>query len=270
MPWFQLSEKRSNKALEAIAQAIFKDWFVDFGPVHAKVAGRDLSLLDNISTLFPDKLAGSEIGEIPEGWKVKPFTSFLEILYGGTPKTSESSYWSGEIPWCTIADVKSNGIWLTQTQKSITDRGLENSAAKLLPKKTVIVTVRGTVGEVAIAGKEMTTNQSCFALRVLPQISEFWVYLQLLSFVGTLKSNALGSVFDTITKKIFKQLLVSSPSIELTKEFHRIVSVVFEMILINTQNIETLSEIRDTLLSKLISGELQIPDGDKLLEEACN
>ena len=114
----------------------------------------------------------------------------------------------------------------------------------------------------------MTTNQSCFALRVLPQISEFWVYLQLLSFVGTLKSNALGSVFDTITKKIFKQLLVSSPSIELTKEFHRIVSVVFEMILINTQNIETLSEIRDTLLSKLISGELQIPDGDKLLEEA--
>ena len=136
MPWFQLSEKCSNKALEAIAQAIFKDWFVDFGPVHAEVAGRDPSLPDNISTLFPDKLAGSEIGEIPEGWKVKPFTSFLEILYGGTPKTSESSYWSGEIPWCTIADVKSNGIWLTQTQKSITDRGLENSAAKLLPKKS--------------------------------------------------------------------------------------------------------------------------------------
>ena len=110
----------------------------------------------------------------------------------------------------------------------------------------------------------MTTNQSCFALRALPEISEFWVYLQLLFFVGVLKSNAHGSVFDTITKKTFKQLLISSPPIELIREFHKVVSNIFERILINDQEIETLSEIRDTLLPKLILGELRISDAEKL------
>ena len=256
-----------NETLEGIAQTIFKDWFVDFGPVRAKQANRRLFLPQRILSLFPDRLVDSEIGKIPNGWKVGQFMSFFELLSGGTPRTSESRFWNGQIPWASIADLKSNGTWLNQTQKFITEQGLDNSSAKLLPKGTAIVTVRGTVGKVAIAGKEMTTNQSCFALRALPQISEFWVYLQLLFFVGVLKSNAHGSVFDTITKKTFKQLLISSPPIELIGEFHQVVSNMFERILINDQEIETLSEIRDTLLPKLISGELRIPDAEKLFEE---
>ena len=256
-----------NETLEGIAQTIFKDWFVDFGPVRAKQANRRLFLPQHILSLFPDRLVDSEIGKIPNGWRVGQFKSFFELLSGGTPRTSESRFWNGQIPWASIADLKSNGTWLNQTQKFITEQGLDNSSAKLLPKGTTIITVRGTVGRVAIAGKEMTTNQSCFALRALPEISEFWVYLQLLFFVGVLKSNAHGSVFDTITKKTFKQLLISSPPIELIGEFHQVVSNMFERILINDQEIETLSEIRDTLLPKLILGELRIPDAEKLLEE---
>ena len=256
-----------NETLEAIAQTIFKDWFVDFGPVRAKQANRRQFLPQHILSLFPDRLVDSEIGKIPNGWKVGQFMSFFELLSGGTPRTSESRFWNGQIPWASIADLKSNGTWLNQTQKCITEQGLDNSSAKLLPKGATIITVRGTVGRVAIAGKEMTTNQSCFALRALPEISEFWVYLQLLFFVGVLKSNAHGSVFDTITKKTFKQLLISSPPIELIREFHKVVSNIFERILINDQEIETLSEIRDTLLPKLILGELRIPDAEKLLEE---
>ena len=256
-----------NETLEAIAQTIFKDWFVDFGPVRAKQANRRQFLPQHILSLFPDRLVDSEIGKIPSGWKVGQFMSFFELLSGGTPRTSESRFWNGQIPWASIADLKSNGTWLNQTQKFITEQGLDNSSAKLLPKGATIITVRGTVGRVAIAGKEMTTNQSCFALRALPEISEFWVYLQLLFFVGVLKSNAHGSVFDTITKTTFKQLLISFPPIELIGEFHKVVSNMFERILINDQEIETLSEIRDTLLPKLILGELRIPDAEKLLEE---
>ena len=262
------ASRRMNETLEALAQSIFKNWFVDFGPVRAKQANRRQFLPRHIVSLFPNRLVDSEIGKIPNGWKVGQFVSFFEILSGGTPKTSETRFWNGQIPWVAIADLKSNGTWLTQTQKFITEQGLENSAAKLLPKGTVTVTVRGTVGRVAIAGKEMTTNQSCFALRALPQISEYWVYLQLLAFVGALKSNAHGSVFDTITKKTFKKLLVSFPPMELIREFHQVVSILFERILISDREIETLSEIRDTLSPKLISGELQIPDAEKLLEEA--
>ena len=262
------ASRRMNETLEALAQSIFKDWFVDFGPVRAKQANRRQFLPRHIVSLFPNRLVDSEIGKIPNGWKVGQFVSFFEILSGGTPKTSETRFWNGQIPWVAIADLKSNGTWLTQTQKLITEQGLENSAAKLLPKGTVIVTVRGTVGRVAIAGKEMTTNQSCFALRALPQISEYWVYLQLLAFVEALKSNAHGSVFDAITKKTFKKLLISFPPMELIREFHQIVSNLFERILINDQEIETLSEIRDTLSPKLISGELRIPDAEKLLAKA--
>ena len=258
---------RMNKTLEATARALFKSWFVDFDPVRAKIAGCDLGLPNDISTLFPNKLVGSEIGEIPNGWKVEQFTSFLEILSGGTPKTSVSSFWNGQIPWCSIADLKTNCTWVTKTEKMITEQGLAKCPANLLKKGTVIVTARGTVGKVAIAGMDMTINQSCFALRAAPHISEFWIYLQLLVFVEVLKSNSHGSVFDTITRQTFNQLLLGAPPIELIRKFHQIVSVMFEMILLNIQEIEVLSEIRDSLLPKLVSGELRVTDAKKLIDE---
>ncbi|MBI5526703.1 MAG: restriction endonuclease subunit S, partial [Deltaproteobacteria bacterium] len=96
--------RRMSETLEAMARALFKSWFVDFDPVRAKAEGRDTGLPKHIADLFPDSFADSELGEIPKGWEVWPFADTVEIIGGGTPKTSEPEYWNGDIPWFSVVD----------------------------------------------------------------------------------------------------------------------------------------------------------------------
>ena len=260
--------QKMNQTLEEIAKAIFKSWFVDFDPVRAKAEGRPTGLPPEISDLFPDELVDSEIGEIPSGWSSVPFTETFEFFSGGTPKTTVKEYWDGNIPWFSIADLNASSPWVTETEKSITELGLSKCSAKLIVDGTIIVTARGTVGKVALAGQNMTINQSCYALAPKAGYPTTWLYLQTLALVERLRANAHGSVFDTITRKTFEQFSVLSAPQEILTRFGKMTSPLFERMKIADLESKTLSELRDVLLPKLISGELRIPDAEKFLEEA--
>jgi type I restriction enzyme S subunit len=260
--------QKMNQTLEEIAKAIFKSWFVDFDPVRAKAEGRPTGLPAEISDLFPDELVDSEIGEIPKGWDVAPFTETFEFFSGGTPKTSVEEYWGGDVPWFSIADLNASSPWVTETEKSITELGLSKCSAKLIGSGTTIITARGTVGKVALAGQDMAINQSCYAMAPATRYPNSWLYLQTLALVERLRANAHGSVFDTITRKTFDQFSVLSAPSEVLKKFGEMTAPIFERMKTADLESKTLSELRDTLLPKLISGKLRIPDAEKFLEEA--
>lgn len=260
--------QKMNQTLEDIAKAIFKSWFVDFDPVRAKAGGRPTGLPAEISDLFPDAFEDSEIGEIPAGWEVVPFTRTFQFFSGGTPKTSIPEYWNGNIPWFSIADLNGGSPWIVRTEKSITELGLSKCSARLIEKGTTIVTARGTVGKVALAAQDMAINQSCYAMRALEGWSFGWLYLQTLALVDRLKANAHGSVFDTITRETFERFHVLMPCAAIMEIFHDTMTPLFDRILCADNENLILSELRDTLLPKLISGELRIPDAEKFLEEA--
>ena len=186
--------RRMNETLEAMARAIFKDWFVDFGPTRAKAALRPakrtsspskvsdgtgkadwpaerarayLDRMDpKIATLFPDRFVDSELGEIPEGWEVGVLDEAAELLSGGTPRTSIPDYWDGDIPWYTAKDVPAlSEVFVLATERTITQSGIENSSARILPAGTTIITARGTVGRLACLGIPMAMNQTCYGIQ---------------------------------------------------------------------------------------------------------
>ena len=138
--------RQQNETLEAMARALFKAWFVDFEPVRAKLEGRWQrgqslpGLPAHLYDLFPDRLVESELGEIPEGWVIGSFSDAVEIIGGGTPKTSVIEYWDGEIPWFSVVDTPaSSDVFVVQTEKSITQAGLNGSSARLITKGTAII-----------------------------------------------------------------------------------------------------------------------------------
>ena len=279
-----------------MAQAIFKSWFVDFDPVKAKIAakaegrdplraamsaisGKPEEELDTLPTegfeqlaataaLFPDEMVESELGEIPEGWEMQPLSKLLTIIGGGTPKTSIEDYWGGEIPWFSVVDTPpASNVFVVATEKNITAQGLAGSSARLIPKGTTIISARGTVGNLAIAGCDMTFNQSCYGLRGTGGGGDYFVYLTSQQMVDQLKSMAHGSVFSTITRQTFEAIQRPVPPPGVLTAFEGLVRGWFDAILSSVVESRTLAQLRDTLLPKLISGELRVPDAEAFLRE---
>lgn len=249
-----------NETLEAMAQALFKSWFVDFDPVRAKTEGRDTGLPAHIATLFPDSFDDSELGEIPKGWAIGPLLEQARLLSGGTPKTDRVEYWEGgDILWASAKDVsQSSQTFLISTDRNITRLGLEQSATQLIPKFATVVVARGaTTGRMVIFGREMAMNQTCYAL-VSSVVSPFSLYCLLRHTMPELVHAAHGSVFDTITTATFNQARVTKPSDAVKEAFEEAVRPLFERILSNSIESETLISLRGTLLPKLISGEIRV------------
>lgn len=281
--------RRMNETLEAMAQALFKSWFVDFDPVvvNAIKAGNPipekfadraahyhdnpdaLGLPEDLLRLFPARFVDSELGPIPEGWEVKAFADTVEIICGGTPKTSVAEYWSGDIPWFSVADASSkHQIWVIDTEKKITHAGLDNSSTKILPVGTTIITARGTVGRIALVSVPMAMNQSCYGLRGKRGGSEFLNYFQTRQLVSVLQQKTHGSVFDTITRKTLATVSIVVPPSLVAGKFEDHVGAIMEWIRQAAIESRTLAALRDVLLPKLISGELRVPNVEKILEDA--
>jgi type I restriction enzyme S subunit len=148
------------------------------------------------------------------------------------------------------------------------DQGVANSSARLIPKGTTIISARGTVGNLAIAGREMAFNQSCYGLRGTGGAGDYFVYLATQQMVDQLKSMAHGSVFSTITRQTFEAIKRPVPRPPVLTAFEGLVSAWFEAILSNVEASRSLAQLRDTLLPKLISGELRVPDAERILGEA--
>ncbi len=260
--------RKTNETLEAMAKALFKSWFVDFDPVRAKAEGRPTGLPAEISDLFPDSFEDSELGEIPRGWQSCPFTQLVDVISGGTPKTSVDEYWNGSIPWFSVVDAPSGAdCWVIQTEKSITHLGLDNCSSKLLPIGTTIISARGTVGKVCLTGQDMAMNQSCYGLRSKAANGEFFCFYLTKSLVEILEARAHGSVFSTITRDTLDGVSTISPPLEVKSSFNSIARALLGKIKNNLEESRILGNQRDTLLPKLISGEIRIPDAEKMLEE---
>lgn len=229
-----------NADLEEMAQAIFKNWFVDFEP-------------------FKDgKFVNSELGMIPEGWKVGRLTDVIKLMPGGTPKTSEPLYWdNGTIPFFSPKDV--NGVYCFATEKHITETGLNKCSSNLYPKDTIFITCRGTVGKVCLAACDMAMNQSNYAIKAIDGYSQYYVFFLVKSVVERLIKKSNGAVFSAITSKDFDEEILI-PSQKAVEDFTNMIDGFFRRIFtIGTEN-SRLSALRDTLLPRLMSGELEIPE----------
>ena len=180
-------------------------------------------------------------------------TEIIQILGGGTPKTGESSYWNGCIPFFTPKDVGSP--YTLSTEKRITEEGLSHCNSRLYPVNTVFVTARGTVGKVGMAGVPMAMNQSCYAL-VGKEIPPLLVYFYTLKTVERLKHKASGAVFDAITTRDFENEDILKLSETEVEAFLDIAEPIYQVILSNAMENQRLIALRDALLPKLMSGEL--------------
>lgn len=187
------------------------------------------------------------------------FKSLIQVLGGGTPKTGNESFWNGHIPFFTPKDVGSP--YTFETEKTITEDGLAHCNSKLYPTNTTFVTARGTVGKVALAGVPMAMNQSCYAL-VSDFLPELMVYFYTLEVVKSLKNKASGAVFDAIVTRDFDTEVINVLGREDQTTFLKVAEPVFEEIHKNTIENQRLQSLRDSLLPKLMSGELDVSDLD--------
>ena len=185
------------------------------------------------------------------------FTEIVQVLGGGTPKTGESSYWNGSIPFFTPKDVGSP--YTLSTEKTITEEGLAHCNSRLYPVNTVFVTARGTVGKVGMPGVPMAMNQSCYAL-VGKDMHQLLVYFYTLKAVDRLKHKASGAVFDAITTRDFESEEIVKLSADGAKAFLHIAEPMYQAILSNSIENLRLATLRDAILPKLMSGEIDVSD----------
>lgn len=212
-------------------------------------------------------------------------SDLVDVIGGGTPKTTEESYWNGSIPWLSVKDFCGDKKYVYNTEKSITVEGLNNSSTKLLHKDNIIISARGTVGELAMIPYDMVFNQSCFGLIPKGNNDPHFVYYLLKDKVRSLKSQTQGSVFDTITKATFDRIECADYSEEDQRRIASILSSLDRKIELNNKINADLEEMAQAIFKnwfvdfepfkdgKFVDSELgMIPEGWKvgLLGELCN
>ena len=261
-------KNQENQTLEEIAKAIFKSWFVDFDPVRAKAQGRPTGLPPEISDLFPDELVESEIGEIPSGWDVGSISDFGQVVCGKTPSTKSPLNFDGVYPFITIPDMR-NGLVNIETGRTISDEGARSLRGKLLPPGSICVSCIATSGLVTMTTKESFTNQQINSIIPGNEDSREYLLFSMIKMGKLIGSEGSGgSVFTNLNTGRFKRLPILVPQVEVLSAYSDVCKAILDRMMLTCMEIKTLSELRDTLLPKLISGELRIPDAEKFLEEA--
>lgn len=170
-----------------------------------------------------------------EEWKECKLSEIMDLIGGGTPKTSNPDYWGGDIPWISVKDFNGERRYVGDTEKKITKLGLENSSTKILSKGDIIISARGTVGELAIIPSDMAFNQSCYGLRAKDFVDSCFLYYLLKQSVNILKHNTHGSVFDTITRETFENISVKLPPLPTQQKIARILSSLDDKIELNNK-----------------------------------
>ena len=240
-----------NKTLEEMAQSIFKRWFVDFefpneyGESYKSSGG---------------EMVESELGMIPKGWEVKTLDYVGDIVSGGTPSTKNEEYYGGDISWITPKDLSGyNRKFISKGERCITELGLQKSSAKLLPKGTVLFSSRAPIGYVAIAEKEVSTNQGFKSVVCNEEImNNNYIYYFLKYNKENIENVSSGSTFKEISGSHMKNIKIIVPSKVILDKFNDLVSSFDSLLKKNYEDIDTLEEIRDILLPKLMSGEIQV------------
>jgi type I restriction enzyme S subunit len=234
---------RINKNLEEMAQAIFKSWFVDFEP-------------------FQDgEFVESEFGRIPNGWRVGTISDLGDVIGGSTPSKACSDYYTDRgIAWITPKDLSVNkDKFISKGEIDITELGFKKSSTRVMPKGTVLFSSRAPIGYIAIAKNDVTTNQGFKSVVPKRNIGTPYVFYFLKNNVNLIENRASGSTFKEVSGSVMKQIPAVIPDDNVLKEFENICGLYFEkQRLLEGQN-RQLSAIRDTLLPKLMSGEIRVP-----------
>ena len=232
------NNRRRIALLEESARLLYREWFVHFR--------------------FPKNSISKDCQTLPKGWKRISAYEIADILSGGTPRTTTEVYWSEEIPFFTPKDAGAN--WYAyETEKSISEEGLNNCNSKLYPKDTIFITARGTVGKVRLAQRDMAMNQSCYALRSKAKnISHYFLFLSVLEGVNQLKQRATGAVFDTIVVDTFKFMELTIPPDDLLFDFNELCEPIFNQISILSKQNNSLAKARNLLLPRLMDGRIAV------------
>ena len=231
------NNRRRIQLLEQSARLLYKEWFVLLrfpGHEHVKV-----------------------VDGVPKGWEKKMAFDVMEILSGGTPKTVVADYWDGNIPFYTPKD-STDTAYVYETEKTITEVGLKNCSGARYPKDTVFITARGTVGNLNLAQVPMAINQSCYALVAKEPLTQYFLYYSLLAGMEQLRSRASGAVFDAVVKDTFKLIPFLLPSELLIRNFTNEATPVLGQIENLLSQNRKLKQARDLLLSRLMSGEINV------------
>jgi type I restriction enzyme, S subunit len=229
------NNRRRIKLLEQSARLLYKEWFV-----HLR---------------FPGHEHGQIKDGVPEGWEKKTADDVMDVLSGGTPKTSIPDYWDGDIPFFTPKDA-TDFAYVSSTEKTLTEDGLRSCNSKLYPKDTVFITARGTVGKINLAQTPMAMNQSCYALVAKPPLNQHYLYFALVDGVEQFRSRAVGAVFDAIIRDTFKMIPFLVPDEKIAVEFTEHSRPILRQIDVLSTEIRKLTQARDLLLPRLMNGEM--------------
>ncbi|MCB9351228.1 MAG: restriction endonuclease subunit S [Lewinellaceae bacterium] len=276
--------RRQNDTLEQMAQALFQSWFVDFDPVidKALAAGKPIPeslqaraerrkalgnrrkpLPTEIQALFPDGFGfEEELGWVPEGWRVGRVEELANVIGGGTPSKKVPEYFSENgIAWLTPKDL-SGYQWkfISRGATDISPLGLKKSSAKLMPKGTVLFSSRAPIGYIAITENEIATNQGFKSLVPKKPVPSEYLFYFLKSNIDRVESFASGSTFKEVSGSAVKALSILIPSKEILGRYEKETTPFNERRLSIQKESEYLTQLRDTLLPKLISGELRLSE----------
>lgn len=225
------------KVLEQIAENLYKEWFVRF-----RFPGHETSGFEN---------------GIPKGWNVCRFSSIANVLSGGTPSTDHDEYYGGNIPFYTPKD-SSDDYFVFDTISKLTEEGLQHCNSQLYPKNTIMITARGTVGNLNLLAKPMAMNQSCYALTSNTIPSQYFLFFLIKREILKLRKMASGGVFDTIIVSTFDHIKVTIPDKSLIMSFDMLVSPILDETYTLLKQNRNLIRQRDLLLPRLMSGKLEV------------
>ena len=235
--------RRINDNLEEQAKALFKSWFVDFEPFKN------------------GPFADSELGKIPQGWTIGTLSDVGDVIGGGTPSKAVSEYYTNEgIAWITPKDLSTNNCkFISRGETDISELGYKNSNAKLMPRGSILFSSRAPIGYISIAKNEICTNQG-FKSIVPQKAGTCFIYYFLRNNTSKIESMASGSTFKEASGGLMKLLKVIIPTKEILTNFEKAVQPLFDMQENNEDESIRLSVLRDTLLPKLMSGELSVEE----------
>jgi type I restriction enzyme S subunit len=267
--------RETNATLEAIAQALFKSWFVDFDPVRAKMEGRAPEGMNEVTAaLFPDGFEESAFGLVPRGWAMRTMAGVSAVGIGKTPPRKEQ-HWFSEDPcdvrWVSIRDMGAAGVYAKETSEFLTRDAVERFNVRLVPANTVLMSFKMTIGRVAITDGEMTTNEAIAHFKLLPNapLTAEYIYLHLKQFdFSTLSSTS--SIADAVNSKTVREIPIRLPEPAVLSAFQKQVGVIFEALRNGEQKAQTLATLRDNLLPRLISGQLRLLNAGSVAPEPAH
>jgi len=251
--------RRMNHTLESMAQALFKSWFVDFDPVVAKSEGRQpYGMNAETATLFASEFQDSELGAIPKGWRIGKVSDLGNVVTGKTPPTKEQSNFGIDVPFITIPDMHGK-VFVVTTERYLSEKGANFQKNKLLPPLSVCVSCIATPGLVALTSVESQTNQQINSVVPRNGFSPFFCFGMLREIGDEIgQQGSGGTVYSNLNKGNFSDLQIALPPLVLTDKFHVFVKPLFDRLLNNEKENLSLSAIRDSLLPKLLTGEIRV------------